>query len=169
MAKLPPPNEVLYKKAVVLAPGAFDIVAVFPWELIQTTLAQIPQEDLAQSKGAIGLFCLSGEGNPVTRSPLSTPEIVEHVEELHKLGSGVLVFREQELYRMCAFVNRFTKARIHFAIGLSILLWALQDRYKELAGSLLEGLATGLPRECAPQRFSNAGSKHAGNGKHPAK
>jgi hypothetical protein len=139
--KILPPDEVLYKKAVVLAPGAFDLVQEFHAELIRTTVAQIPQEDPAQSKGAIGLFCLSGEGNPVTQSPLSAPEIVEHVEELHKLGSGVLVFREQELYKMCAFVNRFTKARIHFAVGLSIPIWALQDRYKDLGGSLLEGLA----------------------------
>jgi hypothetical protein len=139
--KIVPPDEVLYKKAVVLAPGAFDLVQEFHAELIQTTVAQIPQEDLAQSKGAIGLFCLSGEGNPVTQSPLSAPEIVEHVEELHKLGSGVLVFREQELYKMCAFVNRFTKARIHFAVGVSIPIRALQDRYKDLGGSLLEGLA----------------------------
>jgi hypothetical protein len=139
--KIRPPDEVLYKKAVVLAPGAFDLVQYFHGELIQTTMAQIPQQDLAQSKGAIGFFCLSGEGNPMTQSPLSAPEIVEHVQELHKLGSGVLVFRENELYKMCAFVNRFTKARIHFAVGLSITIWALQDRYKDLGGSLLEGLA----------------------------
>jgi hypothetical protein len=136
-----PPDEVLHKQAVVLAPGAFDLVQAFHAELIQTTLAQIPQEDLTQSKGAIGFFCLSAEGNPATQSPLSAPEIIEHVEELHKLRSGVLVFREQELYKMCAFVNRFTKARIHFAVGLSITIWALQDRYKDLGGSLLEGLA----------------------------
>ncbi len=139
--KVLPPDEVLYKKAVVLAPGAFDVVQYFHAQLIQTTLAQIPREDVAQSKGAIGFFCLSGEGNPITKSPLSAAQIVEHVEELHKLGSGVLVFREQELYKMCAFVNRFTKAPIHFAVGLSITIWALQDRYKDLGGSLLEGLA----------------------------
>jgi hypothetical protein len=139
--KVLPPDEVLYKKAVVLAPGAFDVVQYFHAQLIQTTLAQIPREDVAQSKGAIGFFCLSGEGNPITKSPSSAAQIVEHVEELHKLGSGVLVFREQELYKMCAFVNRFTKAPIHFAVGLSITIWALQDRYKDLGGSLLEGLA----------------------------
>jgi hypothetical protein len=139
--KILPPDEVLYKKAVVLAPGAFDVVQYFHAQLIETTLAHIPQEDVAQSKGAIGFFCLSGEGNPITKSPLSAPQIVEHVEELHKLGSGVLVFREQELYKMCAFVNRFTRAPIHFAVGLSITIWALQDRYKDLGGSLLEGLA----------------------------
>jgi len=139
--KILPPDEVLYKKAVVLAPGAFDIVQHFHAELIQTTLAQIPKQELAQSKGPIGLFCLSAAGNPLTPSPLSVPEIVDHVQALQKLGNGVMVFREQELYKMCGFVNRFTKARIHFAVGLSLVVWALQDRYEDLGGSLLEGLA----------------------------
>jgi hypothetical protein len=63
------------------------------------------------------------------------------VQALQNLGNGVMVFRAQELYKMCGFVNRFTKARIHFAVGLSIVVWALQDRYEDLGGSLLEGLA----------------------------
>jgi hypothetical protein len=136
-----PPDEVLYKKTVVLAPGAFDLVEHFHGELIQTTMAQISQEEIEQSKGALGLFCISAEGNPMSPSRLSASEIVAHVVTLQKLGSGVMVFREQELYKMCGFVNRFTKARIHFAVGLSIVVWALQDRYKDLGGSLLEGLA----------------------------
>ena len=42
---------------------------------------------------------------------------------------------------MSTFVNRFTKNRIHFAVGLSVLVRAMQDTYKELSGSLLEGIA----------------------------
>ncbi len=136
-----PPDEVLYKKAIVLAPGAFDIVEHYHGELLKSTMAVIPKEELEQSKGALGLFCLSPQGLRIKQAQLSAAEIVEHVKALQKLGSGVLVFREGELYKMCAFVNRFTKSRIHFAVGLSILVWALQDRYTDLAGSLLEGLA----------------------------
>ena len=60
---------------------------------------------------------------------------------LQQLGYGVMLFRAQELYKMSAFANRYTKSRIHFAIGLSVLLRILQDSYKELAGALLEGIA----------------------------
>jgi len=42
---------------------------------------------------------------------------------------------------MSAFVNRYTKSRIHFAIGLTVLLRILQDSYQELEGALLEGIA----------------------------
>ncbi len=117
------------------------MVEHFHGELLQTTMDRIPVEELEHSKGALGLFCLNAEGIRVMQTPMTASEIVEHVEALLKLGSGVLVFRERELYKMCAFVNRFTKARIHFAVGLSIMVWAMQDRYRDLGGSLLEGLA----------------------------
>ena len=64
-----------------------------------------------------------------------------HVDDLQKLGYGVMVFRARELYTMSAFVNRYTKSRIHFAIRLTVLVRVLQDAYLNLPGSLLEGIA----------------------------
>ena len=136
-----PPTEVLYKKAVVMAPGTFNTTEKFHEEMIEDTIAQLPADELAQSKGPIGLFSLTCAPLSKDKLSLSTEEIVAHVAALRKLGSGVLVFREVELYKMSTFVNRFTKSRIHFAVGLSILVRALQDTYEELAGSLLEGIA----------------------------
>jgi hypothetical protein len=137
--QLAPPNELLYKRAVVLAPGRFDDVSPLHANLVQDTLAQLPQEELTESKGGLGLFCLSiasAKGNP---APVK--EIVEHVEALLKLGYGVMIFRARELYQMSAYVNRYTKSRIHFAIGLTVLARVFEDRYKDLAGTLLEGIA----------------------------
>ena len=64
-----------------------------------------------------------------------------HVDDLQKRGYGVMVFRARELYTVSAFANRYTKSRIHFAIGLSVLVRVLQDAYLNLPGSLLEGIA----------------------------
>ena len=139
--KLLPPTEVLYKKAVVMAPGTFDTTEKFHEEMIEDTIGQLPPEELAQSKGAMGLFSLTCAPLSKNQPPLSSEEVVKHVVALRKLGSGVLVFREVELYKMSTFVNRFTKNRIHFAVGLSVLVRAMQDTYEELAGSLLEGIA----------------------------
>ncbi len=136
-----PPTEVLYKKAVVMAPGSFDTTEKFHEEMIEDTIAQLPKEELEQSKGAIGLFSLTSAAFGKDQPGLSAKEIVEHVNALRKLGSGVLVFRELELYKMSNFVNRFTKSRIHIAVGLSLMVRAMHDTYEELAGSLLEGIA----------------------------
>jgi len=66
---------------------------------------------------------------------------MRHVNDLQKLGFGTLIFRAKELYAMGAFVSRFTKSQVYFAVGLSVIIYALQDRYKNLDGALLEGTA----------------------------
>jgi hypothetical protein len=136
-----PPTEVLYKKVIVMAPGTFDTTEKFHEEMIEDTLASVPKEELEQSKGAIGLFSLNCAPPAKDKPGLSPKEILEHVEALRKLGTGTLVFRERELYKMSTYVNRFTKCRIHFAVGLSIFVRTMHDNYRDLGGSLLEGIA----------------------------
>jgi hypothetical protein len=139
--QLAPPNELLYKRALVLAPGRFDSVTGLHADLIEDTLAQLPAEELHETKGGLGLFCLSVAGSNAPDSDVLAREIVQRVVMLQQLGYGVMVFRAQELYQMSAFAIRYTKSRIHFAIGLSVLLRVLKDSYKDLAGALLEGIS----------------------------
>jgi hypothetical protein len=139
--QLVPPNELLYKRALVLAPGKFDNATSLHADLIDDTLAELPAELLDESKGGLGLFCLSVAGSSAPNMEVSVQESLRHVVMLQKLGHGVMLFRAQELYTMSAFANRYTKSRIHFAIGLTVLLRVLQGSYKELEGELLEGIA----------------------------
>jgi len=136
-----PANEVLYKRALVLAPGRFDNVCTLHADLIEDTLAQLPEEELKESKGGLGMFCLSVAGLSTPDKEASIKEILEHVVRLHELGYGVILFRDRELYTMSAFANRYTKLRIHFAIGLSVQVRVFEDSYNDLPGSLLEALA----------------------------
>jgi hypothetical protein len=136
-----PPTELLYKKALVLAPGFFETASDLHGQLIQTTLAQLPQEELEESKGSLGLFCLpSASILPGGHVP-TTEQLVRQANDLQKVGFGTLIFRAKELYTMGAYVSRYTKSQVHFAVGLSVLVHAMQDRYKNLDGALLEGTA----------------------------
>jgi hypothetical protein len=136
-----PVSELLYKRAVVLAPGRFDLSDHLHADLIRATLAELPAEELKESKGALGLFCLSpGPANETLRT-LPIAEIAGLIEKLREMGYGVIVFRDPELYDMSSFLNRYTKSRIHFAVRLLVLVRVLEDRYKNLPGSLLEATA----------------------------
>ena len=139
--QLGPPNELLYKRALVLAPGRFDNASSLHANLIDDTLKELPGEVLHESKGGLGLFCLSVAGISGSDSEESVKDCLQRVVALQKIGYGVMLFRTQELYTMSAFANRYTKSRIHFAIGLTVLLHILQDSYQELEGTLLEGIA----------------------------
>ncbi len=136
-----PPTEMLYKKALVLAPGLFEIASDLHGQLIQSTLAQLPKEELDQSKGSLGLFCLPSQSMIPGTHPPTAEHLMRHVDGLQKLGFGTLIFRGIELYTMSAYVSRYTKSQVYFAVGLSVLIYAMQDRYKNLDGALLEGTA----------------------------
>jgi hypothetical protein len=136
-----PPTELLYKKALVLAPGLFETVSDLHGQLIQTTLAQLPAAELEQSKGSLGLFCLSGQSIIPGAKPPAPENLIRHVDQLQKLGFGTMIFRAKELYTMSAYVSRYTKSQVYFAVGLSVVVYAMQDRYKNLEGALLEGTA----------------------------
>jgi hypothetical protein len=136
-----PPTELLYKKAIVLAPGTFGVVGPLHRPMVEATLASLPKQELEQSRGSIGLFSLSCAASQPGQPTLTATQILERVDVLQTLGSGVLVFRERELYKMGAFVSRFTKSRVHFAVELSVLVRVLQHSYNDLDSSLLEGIA----------------------------
>ena len=139
--KLVPPTEILYKKLMVLAPARFGPVNPSVKQMIETTLASLPKQEIDKSKGAIGFVGLSNIELNATEPALTAAQILEQVDARQDHGSGVLLFRRQELYRMGAFVNRYTKASIYFAVGVSLMVRALVDNYKDLDGALLEGLA----------------------------
>ena len=136
-----PANELLYKRLLVLALGGFDSVSQFHANPVRDTLAQVPKGELAETKGRLGLFCLSLTGERAEGSKSRLAEVMNHIKTLQKVTYGVMLFRARELYKMSAYVNRYTKSRIHFAIGLTVLLHVFDDRYRELPGTLLEGIA----------------------------
>ncbi|HUL32509.1 MAG TPA: hypothetical protein VL128_01390 [Candidatus Eisenbacteria bacterium] len=138
---LPAPTDLLYKKALVLAPGMFERVSELHGQLIETTLAQVPKSELEQSKGSLGMFCLSSQPVLKGSAPPTTEQVLRHVDDLQKLGFGTLFFRASELYTMSEYVSRYTKSQVYFAVGLSVMIYALQDRYANLEGALLEGVA----------------------------
>ena len=138
---LVPANELLYKRAMVIAPGRFDLADQLYADLIQNTLAQLPREELSESKGGLGLFCLPTRALPDERAPMTPREIVGHVAGLRKLGFGVMVVRAQELYGISTFVNRYTKLRIHFALGLTMLMRVFKEQYQDQDVAMLGAIA----------------------------
>jgi len=139
-----PPTEVLYKKAVVLAPGYFkhvDPIHGGVHERMLTAAIQQLHVELGETKSApIGFFCLSvlplNEQEPLP----AIPELLQRVDALLTRG-GVFLFRDRELYTMTDLVNRYTKEHVRFVVGLSLMMRVFEDRYSRLDGRLLEALS----------------------------
>jgi hypothetical protein len=140
-----PPTEVLYKKAVVLAPGYFGHVDRAHRQIHAQMLAAAVQElqkELGETSSApIGIFSLSAAPlGPEAPAP-EIPDLLRRIDALLAQGGNVLLFRQRELYAMTALVNRHTNAPVRLVAGLSLLIRALDDPYFKLEGRRLEGLS----------------------------
>ena len=140
-----PPTEVLYKKAVVLAPGYFGHVDSAHGQIHAQLLAAGVQElrkELGETSSApIGIFCLTAAPLRSGESAPEIPNLLHRIDALLAQGGNVLLFRERELYTMTALVNRYTQAPVRFIIGLSLLIRAFEDPYFHLEGRRLEALS----------------------------
>jgi hypothetical protein len=140
-----PPIDVLYKKAVVLAPGSFDHVdpihAQIHGRMLTSAIQQLRAELNETRPAPTGFFCLSVAPPIAGDAPPGIPDVLERVDALLARGGDVLLFRERELYTMTDLVNRYTKEHVRFVVGLSLLIRVFEYRYSKLAGSLLEALS----------------------------
>jgi hypothetical protein len=140
-----PPIEVLYKKAVVLAPGSFRHTDPHHGEIHEGMLAAAIQQlrgELDEKRAVpAGFFCLSAMPLTAEDAVPGISDVLERVDALRARGGDVLLFRERELYTMTDLVNRYTKEKVRFVVGLSLLIRVFEYRYSKLAGSLLEALS----------------------------
>ncbi|HEX2665207.1 MAG TPA: hypothetical protein VHM93_20420 [Candidatus Acidoferrum sp.] len=140
-----PPTELLYKKAVVLAPGYFGHVDPVHGQIHAQMLAAALQElrkELGETSSApIGIFCLTAAPLSPEESAPEIPDLLRRIDALLAGGGNVLLFRERELYSMTALVNRYTKAPVRFVAGLSLVIRAFSDTYFNLEGRRLEALS----------------------------
>ncbi len=140
-----PPADVLHKKAVLLAPGSFGHVdpahAAIHEEMLASGVRRLREELDEKDAALAGFFCLSAMPLSETDPPPEIADLLARIDALHAHGSDVLLFRERELYSMTALVNRYTRERVRFVIGLSLLVRVWEYRYSMLAGSFLEALS----------------------------
>lgn len=140
-----PPTELLYKKAVVLAPGYFGHVdpvhGQIHAQMLTAALKELRKELGEASSAPIGIFCLTAASLRPEESAPEIPDLMRRIDALLAHDANVLLFRERELYAMTALVNRYTKASVRFVVGLSLLIRAFEDPYFNLEGSRLEALS----------------------------
>jgi len=137
-----PPTEILHKRAVVLAAGAFEGLEPLDEHRLAAALAQLRGGVDNAADNAIGLFNLATDP-PTEETPSpSAVDLLERVDARLRQGADVLLSRHPELYRTTSFVNRFTQADVRVVVSLPTLIAALEDaRYRHLEGRILEGIA----------------------------
>jgi hypothetical protein len=129
--------DAFYKQAVVLAPGTYNRSAPYHAQMMSTAIDELHKEN-DDALSTLGLFCISVVPTQFEDPEATSEQLLNKVKALHRLGYGVLLVHERELYRMSGFVQRFTKLPIRFVVGISVLVRVFDYEYSNLAGNLLE-------------------------------
>ena len=109
--------------------------------MLSSAIEQLRGE-LANAKAVPkGFFCIPATPLKPDQPLPAIPDLLGRIDALRGRGGNVLLFREEELYTMTDFVNRYTREPVRFVMGLSLMIRAFGDRYGKLAGSLLEALS----------------------------
>ena len=140
-----PPTEALYKKTLVLAPGYFGhgdpAHSQVHMQLLASAIQEL-QRELGDTKvSPAGFFCLTAAPVAPNDPVPEVPDLLRRINALLAVGGDVLLFRQSELYNMKALVNRYSQAPVRFAVGLSLMIQAIDGIYGNLEGRLLEALA----------------------------
>lgn len=122
-------NEFLYKKAVVIAPTASGQRANLSGEAVAACAEKL-REEVGGIPDVKDVIC----ARLVIVEPDAPPPAT---------GRGaVMMTRHRQMYRITAFVRRYTQAPLRFAIPLPALVRIFDEaRYQHLEGRLLEGVA----------------------------
>src|SRR6266404_9757634 len=140
-----PPTEVLYKKAVVLAPGYFghtdSVHSQVHARLLASGIQELQKELGETNSVTAGFFCLTVAPFTPNEPAPEIPDLLRRIDALLAAGGDVLLFRQPELFHMTALVNRHTKSPVRFVVGLSLMIRASEDAYGNLEGRRLEALA----------------------------
>src|SRR2546422_3867477 len=140
-----PPTEVLYKKAVVLAPGYFGhtdaVHSQVHTRLLDSGIQELQKELGETNSVTVGFFCLTVAPFTPNEPAPEIPYLLRRIDALLAARGDVLLFRQPELFHMTALVNRHTKAPVRFVVGLSLMIRASEDAYGNLEGRRLEALA----------------------------
>lgn len=132
--------EALHKKSVVLAPGIFERPSQYHAEMMANALLTLQKEQGFASL-PLGVFCLTIPPQVNESADAIVSQMLEKMEALLKLGYGVLLVHQRELYRMSSIIQRFTSMPIRFVVGISVLLRVFEDDYRHLGGSRLKAVS----------------------------
>ncbi len=135
------PADIFHKKSVVLAPGQFDHFENYHSEMMAKAVDALAHEPDNSGNQVLGLYCLPSIPSTATNQKHTVEQVLEHLKAFRASGYGALLIRDRELYKMSAFVQRFSNLPIRFVAGISLLVRIFTDTYETNLGSRLEGIA----------------------------
>ncbi len=134
------PDEVIYKKAVLVERGSFRPVTLTTQNILDCAQERFMREAKVSGEEAITLMEITMQ-NLLAGGQLDHSDFLDRVDVLGKLGRTVLISKFGEYFRLGAYLSRCTDKMIAIAMGIPSLIDLFQEKYyTNLEGGILESL-----------------------------
>lgn len=132
------PSEVLYKKSILLARGAFRPVTLLGLDIMERTRTQFLTDAGLGDEAPVLLAELSFRDLSADGA-IDHADFLARADVLRTLGPSVMVSRFGRYFALADHLARYTTRPIGVAVGLPGLLQIVNaDHYEDLPGGLLE-------------------------------
>jgi hypothetical protein len=132
------PSTVLRKRPLIVESGRFESIAPFQVDLLRSAQQQLAREFPALETSATTLVAMSVD-DMTGEAP--DAELLGRVDRLVEMAA-VAVTDFVQVFRLVEFLKRYTAEPIRLAVGvLTLAKLFVEEYYRALPGSLLEGLA----------------------------
>jgi hypothetical protein len=133
------PSTVLRKRPLIVESGRFEVVAPFQMDLLKSAQQQMGREFPSLKAPPTTLVAVVVDDAIDAETP--DAELVKRVDRLVDMAAVALTDFAQA-YRLVEFLQRYTAEPIRLTVGvLTLAKLFVEDYYRALPGSLLEGLA----------------------------
>ncbi len=133
------PNEVLYKKPILLIRGAFNPVTNVHLDMLEAT-----RKDFSNGLPAKNEYLEIMEttmDNLLETGHVDKEEFLRRADTMQALGKTVLISRFAEFYSLTSYLARYTTQPAAIVLGVHLLQQIFEDKwYEDLPGGTLEAL-----------------------------
>ena len=138
------PDELLYKKAVLVERGSFRPVTLTTLDILDCAKATFLQQPKVAGEETVVLMEITMQNLAAWGGPsgkIDHTDFLDRVDVLGKLGHTVLISKFGEYYRLGAYLSRCTNKVVAIAMGVPSLIDLFQEKYyTNLEGGILESL-----------------------------
>jgi hypothetical protein len=132
------PQDVLYKRPVVVLRGAFRVDRPLYSEMLQAAIQHLEQEEGPFQRSPAGVYEISLNNLLEVGKPADSP-LPARIDRLLTTDNCVLVSNFAETYHLSDYLQAFTHQPIRFAMGISSLVYLFYEAYYEaLEGGIME-------------------------------
>jgi hypothetical protein len=132
------PSTILRKRPLIVESGRFESIAPFQVDLLRSAQKQLAREFPSLETAPTALVAMTV--GDATGAETSDAELLARVDRLVQMAP-VAVTDLVQVYRLVEFLKRYTAEPIRLAVGvLTLAKLFVEDYYRALPGSLLEGL-----------------------------